>query len=55
MGEDTARAFEWVERVKRDCQGETGETDLIRFVKEIQLGELLRMLEDETERRVPLL
>ncbi len=55
MGEGTARAFEWVERVKRDCQGETEETDLIRFVKDIQLGELLRMLDDEAERRVPLL
>lgn len=45
MGAGTARAFEWAERVRRACQGETGETDLTRFVKELRLEDLLRSLE----------
>ncbi len=45
MGTGTARAFEWVERARRACQGETGETDLIRFVTDLRLEELLSGLE----------
>lgn len=50
MGAGTARAFEWVEGVSRACRSETGETDLIRFIRDMRFDELLRMLGPEIAR-----